>query len=311
MIEQVKPHHGDSGALPWVCYTARLTKRCARRAKQVKIRQRFARLPPKFLVIQSSGMYLSDNQPSPSKPNREGVMRAKSVCLFLGFVLLAGATSAYDAEDPNNCNGVDWADKRALIVSKVTGGARVNFIKSPYDDDFTAASCPADTDLCRRKSYLVPGDLVLTGRTRGAFTCVIYQSPLAKKQVWARGWLPSSALTPVAPMPSPKTEDWIGTWYHPGGEINIARGDAGKLHVAGEMTVPTARDFHNGQFEAQVTPQNDTIAFVDDGSVPFDKTDEDGCRVRMQRIGPWLMVEDNDSCGGAGVSFIGLYRRKK
>jgi len=31
----------------------------------------------------------------------------------------------------------------------------------------------------------------------------------------------------------------------------------------------------------------------------------------MQRIGPWLMVEDNGGCGGAGVSFIGLYRRKK
>jgi hypothetical protein len=30
----------------------------------------------------------------------------------------------------------------------------------------------------------------------------------------------------------------------------------------------------------------------------------------MQRIGPWLLVEDNSNCGGAGVSFLGLYRRK-
>lgn len=238
-------------------------------------------------------------------------MRTVSLFLFLSAVLISGSASAYDAEDPNNCHGVDWVDKRTLVVSKVTADARVNFIKSPYDDDFTAASCPAATDACRRKSYLVPGDLVLTGRTRGAFTCVIYQSPLARKQVWARGWLPNSALTPVAPMPAPKVADWIGTWYHPGGEITISRGDGGKLHVEGEMTVPTARDFHNGQFEARVTPQNDTIAFADDGSVPFEKADEGDCRVRMQRIGPWLMVEDNDSCGGAGVSFIGLYRRKE
>ena len=239
------------------------------------------------------------------------MLRAPCIGLFLGVVLVAESASAYDAADPNNCNGVDWNDKRTLVVSKVIARPRVYFIKSPYDDDFTAAACPADTEACLRKSYLVPDDLVLTGKTRGAFTCVIYQSPLARKQVWARGWLPSSALTPVAPMPSPKTSDWIGTWYHPGGEITISRGDGGKLHVEGEMTVPTAQDFHNEQFEAQVTPQGDTIAFVDDGSIPFEKTDEGGCRVRMQRIGPWLMAEDNGSCGGAGVSFIGLYRRRK
>jgi hypothetical protein len=29
----------------------------------------------------------------------------------------------------------------------------------------------------------------------------------------------------------------------------------------------------------------------------------------MQRIGQWLMVEDNAQCGGAGVSFTGFYRR--
>jgi hypothetical protein len=50
-------------------------------------------------------------------------------------------------------------------------------------------------------------------------------------------------------------------------------------------------------------PQN-TIAFTDEGSYG------DRCHVRMQRIGPWLLVEDNGGCGGAGVTFTGLYRRK-
>jgi hypothetical protein len=31
----------------------------------------------------------------------------------------------------------------------------------------------------------------------------------------------------------------------------------------------------------------------------------------MQRVGDWLMVEDNDGCGGAGVMFTGLYHRKQ
>lgn len=229
--------------------------------------------------------------------------------LVLGTVLMAAPASAYDAYDQQNCNGVDWNDKQTLVVSKVIAKPRVNFIKSPYDDDFKAANCPADTKACRKKSYLVTGDLVLTGKTRGAFTCVVYQSPSAKKQIWTRGWLPNAALAPVAPMASPKTPDWLGTWSHPGGDIEIKQIAGGKLSVEGEMVVPTAHDAHTGEIKAQVTPGKDAIAFVDDGSAPFEK-DGGECRVRMQRIGAWLMVEDNSGCGGAAVTFTGLYRRE-
>ena len=228
-------------------------------------------------------------------------MRAAAFVLLLSAAMAPNA-SAYNAYDPANCNGADWDEKRALTVSSVTG-RRLHFVKSPYDDDFTAAACPAATKACQRQSYLVEGDLVLVGRTRGEFTCVSYQSPLAKKQVWSKGWLPSAALTPAAPMPSPKTPDWLGTWYHPGGSVEIKPGEGGKLRVEGGMTVPGARDFHNGEFQAQVAPENGTLAFAGEG-------DGDGCQVRIQRIGPWLMVEDNSGCGGAGVSFTGLYRRR-
>jgi hypothetical protein len=230
-------------------------------------------------------------------------MRAAILGLLLGAVL-ARPASAYDAYDPANCNGAEPDDQRALTVSKVTAQPRVNFVKSPYDDDFTAAACPAATEACRKNATLVTGDLVLVGNTRGDFTCISYQSPLAKKQIWANGWLPGSALTPVAPMPSPKPRDWIGTWRHPGGSIKIGSDDGGTLQVEGEMVLATARDFHNGSFKARVAPHDDTITLADDGS-----SYGDGCEVRMQRIGPWLMVADNAGCGGAGVSFTGLYRR--
>src|SRR5471030_366431 len=108
-------------------------------------------------------------------------MRAEVFGLLLNALLLAGPASAYDPNDPANCNGVEWDDKRALVVSRVSAKPRVNFVKSPYDDDFKAEGCPAATEACRKKSYLVTGDLVLTGKTLGAFTCVDYQSPLAKK----------------------------------------------------------------------------------------------------------------------------------
>jgi hypothetical protein len=64
-------------------------------------------------------------------------MRVKVVGLLLCSVLLAEPASAYDPNDQNNCNGVewsgkgaDWGDKRILVVAKVTA-PRVNFIKSP------------------------------------------------------------------------------------------------------------------------------------------------------------------------------------
>lgn len=102
-------------------------------------------------------------------------------------------------------------------------------------------ACPAHTAACQKKSYLVAGDLVLLGKTQGDFTCVDYQSPLATKQVWTIGWLPSAALTPVAPMLAPKTSDWVGTWYHPGGSIEIKSGKRDILDVEGGMRADRKR----------------------------------------------------------------------
>jgi hypothetical protein len=235
---------------------------------------------------------------------------------FIGVVswammLQATCASAYDANDPKNCNGIAWDDKSALVVSRVIAAPRVNFIKSPYDDDFKAETCPAATEACRKKAYLVTGDLVLTGKRQGDFTCVSYQSPTAEKQSWTTGWLPGAALAPVAPTASPSMSDWIGTWQHPGGHIEIKHGGlGGRLKIEGEMVVPTARDFHNGVLKAEAAPDGNTIAFLNDGTQPFETPCEDACRVRMRRIGEWLMVEDNGGCGGAGVTFTGLYHRK-
>jgi len=228
-------------------------------------------------------------------------MRAAVIGLLLGAVL-AGHASAYDAEDPANCNGAEWDKDLALAVSKVTARPRVNFIKSPYDDDFTATSCPAATEACRKKSYLVTGDLVLVGRTRGELTCVSYHSPLAKDYVSTDGWLSSAALTRLAPMPAPKMSDWIGTWCNVGCSIEITSGKGGKLKVEAFRMLPPPRDFHQSLFKANVAPERGAIAFADEGGYE--------CNVRMQRIGAWLLVVDNSGCGGAG-SFTGLYRRKK
>jgi len=145
---------------------------------------------------------------------------------------------------------------------------------------------------------------------QGAFTCVSYQSFHTRKQNWTTGWLPTVSLAPVETMSSPKAADWIGSWSHPGGTISIARGDGGKLSIEGEQTYRAAQSVHSGVLGATVVPMQGMIAFAEDGSVPFDNAEEGQCLVRMQRVGVWLLVEDNQQCGGSMVTFTGLYRRE-
>jgi len=232
-------------------------------------------------------------------------MQATVLGLIVGLVLLSGSGWGYDPYDSRNCNGVGWDDERAMVVAKVTARPHVNYVKSPYDDDFNAEGCPTATDACRKNSYLVTGDLVLVGKTKGEFTCISYRSSAAKKPLWTSGWLPSASLAPVAPMSAPKASDWIGTWY-PGARIRIRNGGGGKLRIEAVRVIEMpSGDTHNGAFQARIKPDAATLAFADEGSYG------EGCRVRMQRVGAWLVVEDNGGCGGAGVGFTGLYRRGK
>ncbi|MGC1776077.1 MAG: hypothetical protein WA732_22225, partial [Pseudolabrys sp.] len=49
-----------------------------------------------------------------------------------------------------------------FVASRVTVRPHVNFVKGSDDD----AACPTNKDVCRKNAFLVPGDVVLTGRIR-------------------------------------------------------------------------------------------------------------------------------------------------
>jgi len=57
---------------------------------------------------------------------------------------------------------------------------------------------------------------------------------------------------------------------------------------------------------AEVEPQQGMIAFVEDGSIPFDNAENGQCMMRIQRTGIWLLIEDNQQCGGSMVTSAGL-----
>lgn len=212
-------------------------------------------------------------------------------------------------ENAANCFALDYDKNAPIAVAKIVGSdAKAHFIKSAADDK----SCPAATQTCERKAYLRPGDVVMTGRAFGAFTCVSYVNA---KQKETTGWIATSALEPRLPLSAPKMSDWLGKWHSRRdtmqGDIEITRGKRGSLDVRGEATYAVTRDnVRTGDFAIDdLAPNVATHAFVAGGEKPFEKAGEGDCAVRMSRIDQFLLVEDNGYCGGMAVTFTGLYQR--
>jgi hypothetical protein len=226
----------------------------------------------------------------------------------IALATLAAAAPAFAEEAAADCMGFDFDAKKPVMISRIEATAPKAFFMRGASDN---ASCPADTAACRGHAYLVPGDIVLTGKTHGAYTCVAFQSLRDKAQIWANGWVASASLAPVAPAAAPQVADWTGTWSHTGGEIKIKPAKNGKLSIVGEHTYPVAGGVRTGDIAADVKPEGGVVAFVDGDDKPFDKAEEGDCQVRMQRVGTVLVVEDNGACGGNMVTFTGFYQRKR
>src|ERR1700749_4452311 len=96
-------------------------------------------------------------------------LAAAAVAMSLGAMLSQAAAEV----KPGDCLGIDFDVSHPAPIAKLaTDKPHVNFIKSSWED----AACPADGESCQQKSYLVPGDVVLVGKTNAAYTCVSYQS---------------------------------------------------------------------------------------------------------------------------------------
>jgi hypothetical protein len=229
-----------------------------------------------------------------------------AVLLALGLFAPAAAD-----EGPGDCFGVNFDLQNPIAIGKIAADKpRVYFLKNAADDP----TCPTCTAACQQKAYLIPGNLVLIGKTfsdktGAAYACVVYESAQAKKVRWTDGWLPAASLVPVTSAPAPALSDWTGDWVHAGGNITITNGAKGALVIQGEAFYDAAMNVHTGVVAATATPVRGLLEFADDGSVAFDSKDAE-CLVRMRRVDALLVVEDNDGCGGELVTFTGFYRKK-
>jgi hypothetical protein len=238
------------------------------------------------------------------------IARRSLWCCAAGPALLWLATLAVAEEKAGDCLGIGFEVTHPVTIAKIIADRpQVHFVKSAYDD----AACPAERETCVAPSYLVPGDLLLVGKTRAAYSCVSYQSAAERRQNWTVGWLPSASLTPVQPARASEPADWIGRWIHAGGTITIRKGRRGNLRIRGEQVYQAAQEVHSGVIGAEAKPAHGLLQFADDGKTAFDAANADAgsCLVRMQRIAELLVVEDNGHCGGSMVTFTGFYQRKR
>lgn len=204
------------------------------------------------------------------------------------------------------CGDADFATDatRAAIVRD--GAPRTHFVR----DD--APDCPNGGPACRTRAFLVPGDVVLVADARDGFVCAAFA---ASGGASTTGWLPRDALVPDTANPA----DWAGRWKRLEADITITKAPGGALRVHGDATWGAGDPervrnggVHTGELDGMASIAHDVLAFTmgEGGTRPYDKGDETDCRVRMLRRGPYLVVTDNTYCGGANVSFTGIYRRR-
>lgn len=219
------------------------------------------------------------------------------VARALPLLLLAISTAASAATpDDELCrNGLFTVQPDPIELAVITPGGRSWFLE---DMD----GCPSAESRCRQRAYVVAGDRVLTGRTRGRYVCVYYPS----RGGGTAGWMDSARIRRIAVDRDPPISAWLGRWSEDGNPTVrfVRRGT--DLEVEGEAYWPSRNppaDFPGGPNEGSIGG----IVRVS-GNVAH----EAECNIRFTLLGDLLVVADPDrNCGGMNVSFSGVYRRER
>lgn len=261
------------------------------------------------------------NRASHVAVGQSGASRSRGVGLgrvvFAIAMVTGGAANAAEA-----CVDLpDLATAGPLTTAVVRQGvAKTHFYKGAPTD--RASACPGFSDKCWEKAYVVAGDRLIVSGTVGDFVCAHFVAPRKRgketfDEIVRAGWLTSADL---APEPAAKPPVWTGDWARVEAAIIIQAGrQPGMLAIKGDATFGSMDPdrvrrgaVNMGEIAADVRPVDGGLSFAmgDKGAIPVKKAAETDCKVWMRRVGPWLLVEDNRQCGGANVSFSGLYARK-
>ncbi|MFZ6731576.1 hypothetical protein ACO0LG_06620 [Undibacterium sp. Ji42W] len=218
--------------------------------------------------------------------------------MTIPYLLFALASVAH--ADETSCNSYAFVEdhiKLALVSVKVDPEQKLYF----YKDE---KSCPEKGDACKSKAYVLAGDELISNQRRGDWVCAWY--PGAKRETV--GWVRVDRLQnkiSLAEASKAKPEEWLGNWaYYKYAELNIKK--KGKLlgYEGNAVWDDGGGNNHVGSISGTMTPQANK-AFLKEG------TAENACKLELSLLGSYLVVKDNNVCGGLNVSFSGVYRKAK
>lgn len=238
------------------------------------------------------------------------MIRAASFALAVVVAGAGGAVPGAHAQTPSgDCLPAVFGDKLA-VARVVKSRGRVHF----FNGAAARKTCPRLSAECRTTTYLVGGDVVLTSDRRDGFVCVTYANSQGRD---TGGWMPADALEAVSQDGIAVPSGWTGEWRRIEAQINIKPSSGGAIAIDGSATWGgndpgrvKRGTVRSGAVSAVARPSGDTVFFTEGNASSFDSAGKDTCAVRMRRIAQYMLVEDNDACGGINVSFSGIYVRK-
>lgn len=188
----------------------------------------------------------------------------------------------------------------SLVLVSVEG-------KTPLYDDFNG--CPDAGARCIRKTQtgvplMLP--LIAAPAPSDEWACLYVPASKATNGYDMAGYVKRAALQGyTSPLQQPDVT-FVGQWemFADGNQIKITGDKSGPLIVAGDAYWPARSEpRHTGTLRGTAVPINTTLRIA-----------RDGCNVRMDLLGPFLLVKELSEqgiCGGANVTFSGVYQRIK
>lgn len=120
------------------------------------------------------------------------------------------------------------------------------------------------------------------------------------------GWLPQARVRMSSSDRAPPLAAWGGKWHNGGNEITLTPGRDGRLSAHGHAYWPGrgVPPGHTGALLDTARPEGNRVIFAD--------KDPTHCVAKLELLGSDLLAaNDNGRCGGANVSFGGVYKRAR
>lgn len=214
----------------------------------------------------------------------------------LTFLLLAMSSPGAAAISDDFCrNGTFGVQNPSVGLAIITGKGRAYFVE---DMD----GCPSAERRCRQNSYVIPGNTVVTGRSKGRYVCVFFPN----RGSGSAGWMEFTRLRRVPVRQNPPIREWVGQWSDLGNPEVRFYVHRGRLMVEGDSYWPSPNP------SLSERPGGPNVGNIGETvRVTGNRAHASECNISFTLLGDLLVAADSDmQCGGANVSFTGVYRRR-